>query len=158
MCKSLRKVTISLFRGIAQIMLFKYFQVFRSDPDVSGFNRIVFTLTIGNIQLCKLILRKYSSLSLPPPPPPSHSTEAIWRKTLVFLNVDHPRLRAPNYQLLQKSLHEHYTKECTFKVQRDRNHQKCSFSETESRKRNQGQYDLLLNQTNFLQYAINQTV
>ena len=45
MCKSLQKVTISLFRGIAQIMLFTYFQVFRSDPDVFGYNRIVFTLT-----------------------------------------------------------------------------------------------------------------
>ena len=45
MRKSLRKVTISLFRGIAQIMLFTYFQVFRSDPDVFGFNHMVFTLT-----------------------------------------------------------------------------------------------------------------
>ena len=28
MCKSLRKATISLFRGIAQIMLFTYFKSF----------------------------------------------------------------------------------------------------------------------------------
>ena len=45
MCKSLRKVTLSLFRGIAQIMLFTHYQVFRSDPDVFGFNCIVFNLT-----------------------------------------------------------------------------------------------------------------
>ena len=30
MCKSLQKVTLSLFRGIAQIMLFKHSQVFWS--------------------------------------------------------------------------------------------------------------------------------
>ena len=45
MCKSLRKAMLSLLRGIAQIMLFTHFQVFRSDPDVFGFNRIVFNLT-----------------------------------------------------------------------------------------------------------------
>ena len=45
MCKSLQKATLSLFRGVAQIMLFTHFQMFRSDPDVFGFNRIVFNLT-----------------------------------------------------------------------------------------------------------------
>ena len=44
MCKSPRKVMLSLFRGIAQIMRFTHFQVFRSDPDVFGFNCLVFNL------------------------------------------------------------------------------------------------------------------
>ena len=34
-----------LFCGIAQIMHFMHFQVFRSDPDVFAFNHIVFNLT-----------------------------------------------------------------------------------------------------------------